>query len=61
MEEELEPMAIAVIDSEMLTLKIYNVPDDWDADDVEAYIQKKGHKASNCAWGVFDGTVNDLR
>jgi hypothetical protein len=59
--EDLEPMAIAVIDHETNTLHIYNVPEDWQVEDVEKYLLTKKHNLRVGVWGTFDGTIHDNR
>lgn len=53
--------AIAVIDLSVSTLSIYDVPEHWEFERIEEYLDKKGHHLSNCSWGEFDGTINDKR
>ena len=52
---------IAVINSNTLQLEIHDVDSDWDSERIEEFIESKGHKISECNWGIFDGNINDYR
>jgi hypothetical protein len=52
---------IAVIDFRIAGLFIYNVPDTHHTDEIEAFIELKGHPLGNCSWGVFEGDIQDNR
>ena len=56
-----EYKAIAVIDSSVGTLTIYDMPKAWDSETIEVEIIKLGHRLSQVSWGEFDGTINDRR
>lgn len=53
--------AIAVIDLSTSSLCIYDVPEDYDSEQIEEFIYEEGHHLSNCSWGEFDGEINDYR
>ena len=53
--------AIAVVDLSICSLYIYDVPEEWETEDIESFIVSEGHKLSNSSWGSFDGIINDLR
>jgi len=42
-------------------LHIYDVPDEYDSEQIEEFIVSEGHHLSECSWGEFDGIVNDFR
>ena len=52
---------IAVIDSSITSLFLYEIDSDWNHEQVETYLYAQGRKPSNCSWGVIDGTIIDLR
>lgn len=52
---------IAVIDSSTTGLFLYSVPKEFDSEEIEIFINNKGHHLSNCSWGEFDGEIVDLR
>lgn len=54
-------IAIAVIDLSISGLFIYDVPEDFDSEQIEDFINSQGHHLSNCSWGCFDGDITDLR
>ena len=56
-----EYKAIAVIDSSVSTLTIYDMPKSWDSETIETEIIKLGHRLSQVSWGVFDGEIDDRR
>ena len=53
--------AIAVIDLSTTTLHIHEVPEYWNSEETEEFLQEKGYKLSEVSWGEFDGTINDER
>ena len=53
--------AIAVIDLSCRGLFIYDVPKDFDIEQIEEFLHEKGGHLSNCSWGEFDGEIVDLR
>jgi hypothetical protein len=53
--------AMAVIDSAIVGLFIYDAPSDMEEEDVEEFLISKGHRLSNVSWGYFDGIVEDQR
>ena len=53
--------AIAVIDMNLCSLYIYDVPEEWGTEEIESHIVSEGHQLSTSSWGTFDGVVNDLR
>lgn len=52
--------AIAVIDHSVNSLFIYDVPEEFDSEQIEEFLEEN-HHLSNCSWGEFDGIINDLR
>ncbi len=57
-----EYIAIAIIDLSTGTLHIYDVPESFNSEQTEAYIEKKlDHRIKNISWGQFDGEINDHR
>ena len=53
--------AIAVIDLSNASLSIHDVDDDLDCEGIEEALRALNYHLSNCSWGAFDGTINDLR
>lgn len=53
--------AIAVIDLGISGLYIYDVPDEFNSEQIEDFISEQGHHLNNCDWGCFDGTIHDER
>jgi len=52
---------IAVIDSSVKGLFIYDVDSDWNDEQIEHFINTQGRRPSECSWGVFDGDIDDFR
>lgn len=52
---------IAVIDLSVSGLYLYNVPREFDSEQVEEFITSQGHHMSNCSWGEYNGGIVDLR
>lgn len=42
-------------------LSIHRIPDHWDCERIEEFIRSKGHKLSECSWGIFEGEIQDYR
>jgi len=57
----MEFQAIAVIDQSTSGLFIYDVESGLNHEQTEEFISEQGHHLSNCSWGEFDGSINDLR
>jgi hypothetical protein len=53
--------SIAVIDLSVPSLDIYDVPKEYDSEEIEEFLREKGYHLSNCSWGVFQGEINDHR
>lgn len=53
--------AIAVLDHSINALFIYDVPKEFDVEQMEEFLHEQGRHLSNCSWGEFDGTITDLR
>lgn len=53
--------AIAVIDLSVLGLFIYDIPKDFNNEQIETFLDERGHHGNNCSWGEFDGKITDLR
>lgn len=51
---------IAVIDQSVNGLFIYTVPEDFDNEQIEDFLDIQGRHLSNCSWGEFDGEIVDL-
>jgi len=52
---------IAVIDLSVNGLYLYNVPKEFDSEQIEEFITSQGHRMSNCSWGEYNGGIVDLR
>jgi len=57
----MEIISIAVIDSSTVSLDIYDVPEDFNNEQIETFLEATGYHLSNCSWGVFEGEINDHR
>ena len=57
----MEKVSIAVLDLSIPSLDIYDVPEEFDSEQTEAFLEATGHHMSNCSWGVFEGEINDNR
>lgn len=53
--------SIAVIDLSIPALFLYDVPEDYDNEQIEEFLYKQGRHLSNCSWGEFKGNIIDLR
>lgn len=54
-------LAIAVIDHQQNGLFIYDVPKDFNFENIDDFLIEQGHKPSVSTWGQFDGQIVDLR
>lgn len=51
---------IAVIDSSVNGLFIYDIPKDFNTESIEEFMHQQGRHLSNCNWGEFDGEIIEL-
>ena len=54
-------ITIAVIDSAVNGLFLYDMPDSFDNEQIEEFLTKHGRRIKNCSWGQIDGKIIDLR
>jgi hypothetical protein len=52
---------IAVINSNHLTVSMYHIRSNWNTEYIERFIRLKGHRLSECNWGVFKEEVDERK
>jgi len=54
-------VALAVLDSSIPGVFIYDVDAGWNSERIETFLYEQGRRVKDCDWLVFDGEITDLR